>query len=70
MPLPRGTNKTDSQRKTQNKYDQKHYKTAACKISIEKYQAFQKYAEERKKTIAGLLSEYINQCLSDKTGQE
>ena len=71
MPLPKTGKRTDQRRKTQNEYDLSHFKVAACKISIAKYERFQAYAKNRNKTVSGLLSEYIDNCIagSDK-GQE
>ena len=64
--MPKGNKKTDSQRNAEKKYKSENYKVAACQISKEKYAAFQEYAKSRNKTISGLLSEYINNCLSDQ----
>lgn len=71
MPLPKTGKRTDQRRKTQNEYDAKHFKVAACKISIGKYEKFQAIAAAQNKTVSGLLSEYIENCIagSDK-GQE
>lgn len=71
MPLPKGNNKTDKQRNAQNKYDLVHYKVAACKISIAKYKQFQAIAAAQNKSVSGLLTEFIDNCIagSDK-GQE
>ena len=71
MPLPKGNNKTDKTRKYQNEFDKANYKVAACKISIAKYECFQAIAASQGKTVSGLLSEYIDNCIagSDR-GQE
>ena len=71
MPLPRGTKKSDKKRKYQNEFDKANYKTAACKITIAKYEQFQTIAASQGKTVSGLLSEYIDSCIagSDR-GQE
>lgn len=71
MPLPKTGKRTDQRRKTQNEYDLSHFKVAACKISIAKYEQFQAIAAGQGKTVSGLLSEYIDSCIagSDK-GQE
>lgn len=45
MPLPKTGKRTDQRRQSQNKYDSEHFKVAACKISIDKYNAFQAYAK-------------------------
>lgn len=63
MPVEKGTRKTDTQRKAQNKYDKANYKVAACKIPISKYDQFKAYATRRGKTVAGEISEYIDACL-------
>lgn len=64
MPLPRGTKKSDKTRKYQNEFDKANYKTAACKITIAKYERFKAYAASRGKTVSGLLSEYIDNCIA------
>ena len=71
MPIPRGTKKSDKTRKYQNEFDKANYKVAACKISIAKYERFQAIAAAQNKTVSGLLSEYIDNCIagSDR-GQE
>ena len=71
MPLPRGTKKSDKKRKYQNEFDKANYKTAACKITIAKYEQFHAIAATQNKTVSGLLSEYIDNCIagSDR-GQE
>ena len=71
MPLPRGTKKSDKTRKYQNEFDKANYKTAACKISIAKYERFQAIAAAQNKTVSGLLSEYIDRCIAGTDqGQE
>ena len=70
MPLPRGSKKSDNFRKYQNEYDKAHYKTAACKISVADYQAFQEYAKSRGKTVSGLLSEYINSFIGNESPRQ
>lgn len=71
MPLPRGTKKSDKTRKYQNEFDKANYKTAACKITIAKYEQFQAIAASQGKTVSGLLSEYIDRCIfGTDQGQE
>ena len=71
MPLPKTGNRTDQRRKTQNEYDLSHFKVAACKISIAKYEQFQAIAAAQNKTVSGLLSEYIDKCIAGTDqGQE
>ena len=71
MPVEKGSNKTDAQRKAERKYKAGKYKTAACQLSTEKYIAFQSYAAEKGKTVSGLLSEYIDNCIAGADqGQE
>lgn len=71
MPLPRGTKKSDKTRKYQNEFDKANYKTAACKITIAKYEQFQAIAAGQGKTVSALLMAYIDSCIagSDR-GQE
>ena len=69
-PIEKGSAKTEKQRKTQLEYDLKHFKVAATKISIEKYNRFQEYAQSRGKTVSGLLSEYINSCIGGGSEKE
>ena len=69
MPIAKGSKKTDAQRKAENKYSKANFKTAACKIQIEKYNRFQAYAKGQGKTVSGLLSEYINNCIGADPGQ-
>lgn len=64
MPLPKGNKKTDNTRKYQSQFGKDHYKTAACKISIDKYNAFQLYAQSQEKTVSALLMAYIDSCIS------
>lgn len=71
MPLPKTGKRTDQRRKTQNEYDLSHFKVAACKISIAKYEKFKAIAAAQNKTVSGLLSEYIDNCIADADqGQE
>lgn len=71
MPLPKTGKRTDQRRKTQNEYDLSHFKVAACKISIAKYEQFQAIATAQNKTVSGLLSEYIDSCIAGSDqGQE
>jgi len=65
MPIEKGTRKTETQRKAQNKYDRANFKVAACKIPISKYDQFQEYAKQRGKTVAGALAAYIEQCIAE-----
>lgn len=71
MPVEKRGNKKESQRKAENKYMKSNYKTAACKISIAKYEQFQAYAKSRGKTVSALLMAYIDSCIADTDqGQE
>ena len=63
-PIEKGMRKTEKQRKTQLEYDLKHFKVAATKISIEKYERFQAYAASQGKTVSGALSDFINGCIA------
>lgn len=40
MPLPKGNNKTDAQRKAQNKYDAKNLTVLGCKMRREDAEQF------------------------------
>lgn len=70
MPLPKTGKRTDRQRQSQKEYDLTHFRVAACKINIAKYEQFQEYAKSHGKTVSGLLTEYINSCISggDRSG--
>lgn len=71
MPLPKTGKRTDQRRKTQNEYDLSHFKVAACKITIAKYEQFQAIAAAQNKTVSGLLSEFIDSCIAGTDrGQE
>lgn len=71
MPFPKTGKRTDQRRKTQNEYDLSHFKVAACKISIAKYERFQAIAAAQNKTVSGLLSEYIENCIAgSNNGQD
>lgn len=65
MPMPRGTKKSDKTRAYQTKYDAENYKTAACKIRIDKYEKLQAYAISQGKNVSSLLMEYINSCIGE-----
>lgn len=64
MPLPKTGKRTDQQRQSQKEYDLTHFKVAACKISIAKYEQFQAYAKSHRKTVSGLLAAFIDDCIS------
>ena len=51
MPLPKTGKRTDRRRQTQKEYDLTHFRVAACKISIAKYDLFQAYAKSQNKTV-------------------
>lgn len=64
MPLPKTGKRTDQQRQSQKEYDLTHFRVAACKISIDKYEQFQTYAKSQGKTVSGLLAAFVNDCIS------
>lgn len=71
MPLPKTGKRTDQQRQSQKEYDLTHFRVAACKISIAKYDLFQAYAKSQNKTVSGLLTEFIDSCIAGTDrGQE
>lgn len=71
MPIPKGTKKTEKTRQYQQAYAKENYKVAACQISITKYEQFKAYATSQGKTVSGLLSEYIDNCITGADrGQE
>ena len=70
MPLPKGNNKTDKVRAYQNQFAKERYKTAACKISIEKYDRFQAYAISQGENVSSLLIRFINSCIDADPGND
>lgn len=64
MPLPKTGKRTEKQRQSQKEYDLTHFRVAACKISIAKYERFQAYAKSQNKTVSALLTVYIDSCIS------
>lgn len=71
MPIPKGTKKTEKTRQYQQAYAKENYKVAACQISKSKYDLFRAYAKSQGKTVSGLLSEYIDNCIAGADqGQE
>lgn len=71
MPVEKGSKKRESQRQAENRYKKENIKTAACNLPIAKYEKFKAIAAAQNKTVSGLLSEYIENCIagSDR-GQE
>ena len=65
MPVEKGSKKTDAQRQAERRYKAGKYKTAACQLSTEKYNQFQAYAKRQGKTVSGLLSAFIDSCITD-----
>lgn len=71
MPVEKGSKKRESQRQAENRYKKENIKTAACNVPIAKYERFKAYAASQGKTVSGLLSEYIDSCITDTDqGQE
>lgn len=71
MPVEKGSKKRESQRQAENRYKKENIKTAACNLPIAKYEKFKTIAAAQNKTVSGLLSEYIDNCITGADrGQE
>lgn len=63
MPIARGKVRSESQRRAQNKYEAKTYKTIGCKLPIEIAEQFAAKAKAEGKTANAILSEMISEYL-------
>ncbi|MBQ5901269.1 MAG: hypothetical protein IIW86_05360 [Clostridia bacterium] len=64
MPLPKNENRTDAQRKAENKYKAKTKMTVGVSLPRDIAEQFKAYASERKTTVNALLNSYIMECLN------
>lgn len=58
---------TDAQRRANAKWHKANMKNLACTVTLEEHAAFKKYAEDRGKTISGMLLDYVRKCISEET---
>lgn len=63
MPIPKGTKKTDAQRKAQNKWQSKNEATLGCKLKKPIADSFRAYAKENGTTVSALLSKFVKDTL-------
>lgn len=68
MPKARGTTITDAQRRAQNKYEAKTYKTLGCKLSKEKAQQFIDLVEEKGLKVNAVLTQLIDEYTESNRG--
>lgn len=57
--------RSESLKKAQKKYDEKHYKTIVSKTKIQDVETYQKYATKYSITISKLISRCINYCINN-----
>lgn len=55
---------SEARKRAKKKWDAANTKTASCKLSNEEHAAFKAYAEQRGKTVSGMLLEYVRACIS------
>lgn len=63
MPMPKGTKKTDAQRRAQNKWQTAHESTLGCKLKKPVADAFKEYARMQNTTVSALLSQFVRDTL-------
>lgn len=68
MPIARGTKIKDAQRRAQNKYEAKTYKTLGCKLPKEKAQEFIDLVEEKGLKVNAVLTQLIDEYMKSNRG--
>ena len=63
MPMPKGTKKTDAQRRAQNKWQTAHESTLGCKLKRPVADSFREYATANNTTVSALLSQFVKDTL-------
>ena len=61
---------SESQKRSNRKWDAANMKVAACKLKKTEYAAFQAYAKSRGKTVSGALLDYVRGCISEDLEQQ
>lgn len=65
MSIAKSDNKTDAQRRAQNKYFQANFKTVGCKLPKETAERFIAKAKSENKTVNAVLFEMIQNYMGD-----
>jgi len=65
MPIAKGTNKTDAQRRAENKYFASHFKVVGCKLSIEAAEKFSEKAKANGSNANAVLKELIQNYMEN-----
>lgn len=65
MPMPKGNNKTDAQRRASNKYDRAHFTIIAAKVKQETAEQFRSACAAAGTTANAVLTAAISDFLRD-----
>lgn len=68
MPIARGTRIKDAQRRAQNKYEAKTYKTLGCKLPKEKAQQFVELVNANGLKVNAVLTQMIDEYIESNRG--
>ena len=68
MSIARGSNIKDAQRRAQNKYEAKTYKTLGCKVTKEKAQQFIDLVNANGLKVNAVLSQMIDEYIESNKG--
>lgn len=56
---------SEARKRANAKWDKANRKNIACGVSLEQYEKFRQYAEQRGKTVTGMVKSMILDCISD-----
>lgn len=65
MSIAKGTNKSDAQRRAENKYFAAHFKVVGCKLPIETAERFAEKAKADKGSVNAVLIELIQNYIDN-----